>query len=66
VHSAVEFGGFGAELATILHQALHRELKAPVGRVGARYSSVPFSQALEPLHFPSEERILAAARATMK
>ena len=62
VHSAVEFGGFGAEIATMLHQALHRDLAAPVGRVGARYTSVPFSQTLEPLHFPSEDRILSAVR----
>ncbi len=66
VHSAVEFCGFGAEIATMLHQALHRDLKSPVTRVGARYTSVPFSQALEPLHFPSEERIVAAARASVR
>lgn len=63
VHSAVEFGGFGAELATLIHGRLHGQLKKPVGRVGARFTPVPFSQALEPLHFPSEARIVAAARA---
>lgn len=63
VHSAVEFGGFGAELATIIHQHLHGQLRKPVQRVGARYTPVPFSQALESLHFPTTERVLAAARA---
>lgn len=62
VHSAVEFGGFGAELATLIHGRLHSRLKKPVARVGARFTPVPFSQALEPQHFPSEARILTAAR----
>jgi 2-oxoisovalerate dehydrogenase E1 component len=62
VHSAIEFGGYGAELATIIHQALHGRLKAAVARVGARYTPVPFAQSLEALHFPSADRIVAAAR----
>lgn len=66
VHAAVEFGGFGAELATLIHQHLHGTLKAPVGRVGARYTPVPFSQSLESLHFPTEARIVDAARALVK
>ena len=66
VHSAVEFGGFGAELATIIHTHLHGVLRKPVARVGARYTPVPFSQALEGLHFPSEARVLEAARMLMK
>lgn len=66
VHSGIEFGGFGGELATLIHQNLHGALKAPVGRVGARYTPVPFSQGLESLHFPTEARIVAAARALVK
>lgn len=66
VHSAVEFGGFGAELATMIHQNLHGSLKAPVARVGARYTPVPFSKTLEDLHFPTEARILDAVRALVK
>jgi pyruvate/2-oxoglutarate/acetoin dehydrogenase E1 component len=62
-HSAVEFGGFGAELGMLIHQRLHRDFKAPVARVGARFTPVPFSQALESLHFPGEERLIAAAHA---
>lgn len=65
-HSAIEFGGFGAELATFIHQNLHGTLKAPVARVGARYTPVPFSQALEHLHFPTEARIADAVRALVK
>lgn len=66
VHSAIEFGGFGGEIATLIHQRLHGTLKAAVGRVGARYTPVPFSQGLESLHFPTAERIVAAARALVK
>jgi 2-oxoisovalerate dehydrogenase E1 component len=62
VHSAVEFSGFGAEVATIVHEHLHDALKRPVARVGARYTSVPFSQALESLHFPTQGRIVATAK----
>lgn len=65
-HSAVEFCGFGAELASILHARLHGKLKAPVARVGARYSPVPFAQGLEAQHFPSQARLLEAARQLMK
>jgi 2-oxoisovalerate dehydrogenase E1 component len=66
VHSAVEFGGFGGELATIIHQNLHSDLKKPVQRVGARYTPVPFSQALEGLHFPTTDRVVAAARSLLE
>jgi pyruvate/2-oxoglutarate/acetoin dehydrogenase E1 component len=65
VHAAVEFAGFGAELASLIHQSLHGSLKAPVARVGARYTPVPFSQVLEGLHFPTEDRIVATARALL-
>lgn len=64
-HAAVEFGGFGAELAAIIHEELHGELRKPVARVGARYTPVPFSQELEKLHFPNADRIAAAARKLM-
>jgi 2-oxoisovalerate dehydrogenase E1 component len=62
-HAAVEFGGFGAELATLLHQNLGGQLKKPVARVGARYTPVPFASNLEQLHFPNATRIVAAAKA---
>ncbi len=66
VHAATEFGGFGAELATQIHSALHRDLHAPVSRVGARYTPVPFAQNLEAEHFPTQARVEAAAKALMK
>jgi pyruvate/2-oxoglutarate/acetoin dehydrogenase E1 component/TPP-dependent pyruvate/acetoin dehydrogenase alpha subunit len=65
VHAGVEFAGFGAELATQIHTKLHGKLLAPVARVGARYTPVPFAQGLEAQHFPSQARIEAAARQSM-
>jgi pyruvate/2-oxoglutarate/acetoin dehydrogenase E1 component len=65
VHAAVEFGGFGAELAARLQDALWGRLKAPVARVGARYTPIPFAQNLEAMHFPDAQRIADKARAML-
>ena len=66
LHAAVEFGGFGAEIASIISQRLHGRLAAPVARVGARYTPVPFSGGLESMHFPTADRIAATARTLVK
>lgn len=60
-HSAVEFCGFGAELASLIHRNLHNELKAPVARVGAAYAPVPFARELEGHYFPDANKIKFAA-----
>ena len=65
VHAAVEFAGFGAELASRLQEALFGRLKAPVARLGGRYTPVPFAQSLEALHFPDAAGIAAKATALM-
>ncbi len=65
-HSAVTFCGFGAELAAMINSELHSDLKAPVARVGARYSPIAFSQSLEALHFPNAGRIVVAAEEILK
>jgi len=65
LHAAVEFAGFGAEIASIISSRLHGSLAAPVARVGGRYTPVPFAAGLEAMHFPSAERTVAAARAAM-
>jgi 2-oxoisovalerate dehydrogenase E1 component len=64
-HAAVEFGGFGAEIAARIQEAAWGSLKAPVGRVGARYTPVPFAQNLEAMHFPNAEAIAAKAKALL-
>lgn len=65
VHAAVEFGGFGAELAAKIQEAAWGRLKAPVARLGARYTPVPFAQNLEAMHFPNADGIVAKAHSLM-
>ena len=66
VHEAVCKFGVGAEISSVIHEALFRELKAPVQRVGSAYSPVPFSPALEKLFLYSRDQIEAAIRRTME
>lgn len=63
VHDAHTFCGPGAELAARINEELFGELLAPVLRVGAGYSPVPFSAALE--FHPTPDRIRAAVLATV-
>lgn len=65
VHAAVEFAGFGAELAAQIQKQLWGQLKGPVERIGGRYTPIAFSQGLESLHFPDAAQIVARARAMM-
>jgi len=62
VHEAVRFGGFGAEIAAQIQELAFDYLDAPVGRVGAPFSPVPFSPTLEKIYVPNAERIVAEAR----
>ncbi|MEG3155667.1 alpha-ketoacid dehydrogenase subunit alpha/beta [Sphingomonas sp. RB1R13] len=59
IQSAVEFGGFGAELAARIQEEAWGVLKAPVLRLGARYTPVPFAQNLEAMHFPNAAGLVA-------
>ncbi|MDD2669040.1 pyruvate dehydrogenase complex E1 component subunit beta [Zoogloea sp.] len=65
-HEAQVDFGVGAEISARLHKALFGTLKAPVARVGAARSPVPFSKPLESAFVPTKERILAAIRETLK
>jgi 2-oxoisovalerate dehydrogenase E1 component len=64
VHSAVEFGGFGAEIAATLHAKLHGKLKAAVARVASAFTPMPYAANLDALHYPTQNRIIDAAKAT--
>jgi pyruvate/2-oxoglutarate/acetoin dehydrogenase E1 component/TPP-dependent pyruvate/acetoin dehydrogenase alpha subunit len=64
-HAAVEFAGFGAEIAARIQEAAWGSLKAPVVRVGARYTPIPFAQNLEAMHFPNAAGIAEKAKAVM-
>jgi pyruvate dehydrogenase E1 component beta subunit len=62
---AVRFGGFGAEIAAQVQEDAFDHLDAPVGRVGAPFSPVPFSPALEKHWVPGAEGIIAEIRKTV-
>lgn len=62
VHEAVRFGGLGAEVAAQIQEVAFDYLDAPVGRIGAPFSPVPFTPALEQLYLPSKKTIAAQVR----
>jgi acetoin:2,6-dichlorophenolindophenol oxidoreductase subunit beta len=62
VHEAVRFGGFGGEIAAQIQELAFDDLDAPVVRVGAPFSPVPFSPVLEKAYIPDADAIVAQAR----
>jgi pyruvate dehydrogenase E1 component beta subunit len=61
-HEAVRFGGIGGEFAAQIQEEAFDYLDAPVGRVGAPFSPVPFSPALEQHYVPTAETIATEVR----
>jgi pyruvate dehydrogenase E1 component beta subunit len=61
-HEAVLHGGFGAELAARVQGAAFEFLDAPIARVGAPFTPVPFSAPLEDAYLPGADEIVAAVR----
>ncbi|MEM9608557.1 MAG: alpha-ketoacid dehydrogenase subunit beta [Actinomycetota bacterium] len=61
-HEAVRFGGIGAEMAAQIQEEAFDYLDAPVQRVGAPFSPVPFSPALEQHYVPSRKTIAQGVR----
>lgn len=61
-HEAVTFGGLGAEIAAQIQDVAFDHLDAPVMRVGAPFSPVPFSPALETAYVPDRAAIVAGCR----
>jgi pyruvate/2-oxoglutarate/acetoin dehydrogenase E1 component len=64
-HAAVQFGGFGGEIASQLTERLFGELKAPVVRLGAPYAPTPAGP-LEADYVPTASRIAATVRAQLR
>lgn len=61
VHEAVKRYGTGAEIASVIHEKLHRRLRDPVCRIGAKFAPVPFSKVLETASLPSMDEIERSA-----
>jgi pyruvate dehydrogenase E1 component beta subunit len=66
LHEAVVRGGFGAEIAAIAAEEMFDLLRAPVARVGAHATPHPYAPQLESTMLPSVERVVEAARATVR
>ena len=64
-HEAVSVGGFGAEVAATVSEALFGSLKAPVKRLGAPRVPIPYAKPLEDMLRVGPEAIAAAVRAQL-
>jgi pyruvate dehydrogenase E1 component beta subunit len=62
VHEAVTFGGIGAEISSQIQEEAFDYLDAPVLRLGAPFSPVPFSPVLERAYIPDSNRIADGVR----
>lgn len=62
-HEGPEFGGFGGEVAALIAKKAFKYLDAPIERVGARFSPVPFSTVLEAAVLPQPAWIKQAIEA---
>lgn len=66
VHEAVQFSGFGAEVAAMIADSeAFYYLDAPIKRVGGLYCPIPFNPEMEANVFPTPQRIEAAIRETL-
>ena len=65
IHEAVKFGGIGGEITAQIQELAFDYLDAPVMRVGAPFSPVPFSPALEKLYIPNSDSIVAKVSETL-
>jgi acetoin:2,6-dichlorophenolindophenol oxidoreductase subunit beta len=64
VHEATTFCGPGAEISSQIHEQLFGELLAPVLRLGAEYTPVPFSTALS--GYPTRDSIAGAVLSAVR
>lgn len=66
VHEAVKFAGLGAEIAATVAEEALDYLDAPIKRVAAPFTPVPFSPALEDAYIPNKDKIVAAVLEVVK
>jgi len=62
VHEAVRFGGIGGEIAAAIQEEAFDWLEAPIMRIGAPFSPVPFSPSLEKAYVPNADTIVQTVR----
>lgn len=61
-HEALRSFGPGAEIAATVQEELFGKLKAPVRRLGAPYSAVPFAKVLEDAYIVQPADVVAAVK----
>jgi pyruvate dehydrogenase E1 component beta subunit len=64
-HEAVTRMGFGAEVTAILQEQAFDWLDAPIERVGAKFTPLPFAPVMEQFVVPQPDDVLAAIRRTV-
>ncbi|TML36733.1 MAG: alpha-ketoacid dehydrogenase subunit beta [Actinobacteria bacterium] len=65
-HEAVTRMGFGAEVAAVVQQQAFDWLDAPVERVGAKFTPLPFAPVMEEYVVPHAKDVLEAIRRTVQ
>jgi len=65
-HEACVTGGVGAEIAARVGHDAFEYLDAPIERVGAKDSPIPFSPVLEKFILPDDEDVIEAVRRTLR
>jgi pyruvate dehydrogenase E1 component beta subunit len=66
VQEAPRTGGFAGEIAATIAEEAFDYLDAPIRRVGAPDTPVPFSPVLEDLYIPNAEKIIDAVKKSFK
>src|SRR6059036_1536810 len=64
-HEAVVRGGFGAEVAAVIQYGAFDWLDAPIERVGAKFTPLPFAPVMEEFVVPHAADVLEAIRRTV-
>jgi pyruvate dehydrogenase E1 component beta subunit len=64
-HEAVTRMGFGAEIAAVVQHQAFDYLDAPIERVGAKFTPLPFSPVMEEYVVPHAADVLAAVKRTV-
>lgn len=65
-HEAVKVGGLGSEVAAVVAEEALDYLDAPIVRVGAKFTPVPFSPTLEEAYRPKVEDIIDGVKGMFK
>jgi pyruvate/2-oxoglutarate/acetoin dehydrogenase E1 component len=64
-HEAVTRLGWGAEVAAVVQEKAFDYLDAPIARVGAKFTPIPFAPVMEEWVVPHAEDVLAAIKKTV-